>query len=96
MKKLVYVCLILLVSSLPAVAADAGTFTSVRASKDVALETNPKSAFWQGSDPIFIVNDNWGKPVARLQDGSVLALDQGQFVSAVCVSVREVTPEAEP
>jgi hypothetical protein len=63
MKKLMCVGLILLVGTVSARASDAGTFTSVRASHDVALETNPKSGFWQGSDPIFIVNDNWGKPV---------------------------------
>ena len=63
MKNLMYVLLVFVLGAMPALAADAGTFTSVRASKDVALETNPKSAFWQGSDPIFIVNDNWGKPV---------------------------------
>jgi hypothetical protein len=63
MKKLMYVLLVLVVGAMPAVAADAGTFTSVSASIDVVLETNPKSTFWQESDPIFIVNDNWGKPV---------------------------------
>jgi Carbohydrate family 9 binding domain-like len=63
MKKLMYVGVILLVCSGVAMASDAGTFTSVRAAQDVALETNPKSGFWQGGDPIFIVNDNFGKPV---------------------------------
>ena len=60
MKKLVYLLLVFVVGTVPALAVDAGTFTSVRASRDVALETNPKSTFWQGSDPSFIVNDNWG------------------------------------
>jgi hypothetical protein len=63
MKKLMYFLLVFVVGAMPAVAANAGTFTSVLASKNVALETNPESAFWQRSDPIFIVNDNWGKPV---------------------------------
>ncbi|MGA7708677.1 MAG: hypothetical protein WCD77_12880, partial [Acidobacteriaceae bacterium] len=63
MKKLVYLLLVFVVGTVPALAVYAGTFTSVRVSKDVALETNPKSTFWQRSDPIFIVNDNWGKPV---------------------------------
>ncbi|MGO8720884.1 MAG: carbohydrate-binding family 9-like protein [Acidobacteriaceae bacterium] len=63
MKKLILLCLIVCAGTLPARAADPGVFTSVRASHDVALETNPKSAFWQGGDPIAIVNDNWGKPV---------------------------------
>jgi hypothetical protein len=63
MKKLMYLLLVLVIGAVPAVAADAGTFISVWASKDVALKTNPKSSFWQRSDPIYIVNNNWGKPV---------------------------------
>lgn len=63
MKKLILLCLIVFAGAVSARAADPGVFMSVRASHDVALETNPKSAFWQGSKPIYIVNDNWGKPV---------------------------------
>jgi hypothetical protein len=63
MKRLIYAGLILLVCSGVAMASDTGTFTSVRAPQDVALELNPKSTFWQGGDPIFLVNDNFGKPV---------------------------------
>ena len=95
MKKLTYVLLVLVMGAMPAVAADAGTFTSVRASRDVALETNPKSTFWQGSDPILIVNDNWGKPVPGYRTRSFFALDEGQPLSAVCVPVRKAASEAK-
>jgi hypothetical protein len=63
MKKLILLCLIVFAGTVSAKAAESGVFTSVRASHDVALNTDPKSVFWQGGDPIFIVNDNWGKPV---------------------------------
>jgi hypothetical protein len=63
MKKIIVLCLLIMVGAMCAKAADTEVFTSVRASHDVALETNPQSAFWEGSEPIYIVNDNWGKPV---------------------------------
>ena len=87
MKKLVYLLLVFVVGTVPALAVDAGTFTSVRVSKDVALETNPKSTFWQRSDPIFIVNDNWGKPVPGYRTEVFSRWTQGQPISAVCVPV---------
>ncbi|MHB1795359.1 MAG: carbohydrate-binding family 9-like protein [Acidobacteriaceae bacterium] len=63
MRNIVVLCLLVIAGTVSARASDSGTFTSVRASHDVALETNPKSTFWQGGEPIAIVNDNWGKPV---------------------------------
>lgn len=46
-----------------AYASDSEVFTSVRASHDVELGTDPGKVFWQGGAPIFIDRDNWGKPV---------------------------------
>lgn len=63
MKKLIVLCLLLVAGIVPARAFDSEVLTSVRASHDVALETNPRSTFWQGGVPIYLVNDNWGKPV---------------------------------
>ena len=63
MKKLIVLCLFMIVCTVSAKLSDSGVFTSVRASHDVALQTNPKSAFWHGGAPITIVNNNWGKPV---------------------------------
>lgn len=36
---------------------------SVRASKDIALNTNPRSQFWQGARPVFLEVDVHGNPV---------------------------------
>ena len=47
--------------------ADAATFKSIRANKDVPLETNPQSAFWRGAEPVYFENDNFGHAVPWLR-----------------------------
>ena len=42
-----------------------GLFTSIQASHEVALESDPASAFWQLATPIYIVNDNFGREVPK-------------------------------
>jgi hypothetical protein len=57
--------LVLVASALVSVAAaDSTVMESVRASRDVAPDTNPKSDFWQGARPVFAETDAMGKPVA--------------------------------
>jgi len=63
MKKFVAVCVLVMTSMAFAVAADSGTFKSVRAARDVSLETTPQSAFWRGAVPVSLEVDNWGKVV---------------------------------
>ena len=41
--------------------ASAEDVLSVRAAKDVALDTNPESAFWIGAKPVLVNRDNRGK-----------------------------------
>jgi hypothetical protein len=36
---------------------------SVYSAQDVALETDPHSAFWQGAEPVYIEGDRYGKPL---------------------------------
>jgi hypothetical protein len=44
-------------------AANGGVFKSVFAAADVALETDPQSAFWRGALPVYAEVDVHGKPV---------------------------------
>ncbi len=44
---------------------NSGLFTSIQASHEVALESDPASAFWQLATPIYIVNDNFGREVPK-------------------------------
>lgn len=37
--------------------------TATKAHRDVALTTDPASAFWQQSEPVFITGDTFGNPV---------------------------------
>ena len=41
------------------------SFVSIRASREVILEADPASAFWQLAPPIYIVSDNFGKAVPK-------------------------------
>jgi len=43
--------------------ASGGTMVSAHADEDVALDTNPSSAFWQGARPVIADRNNFGKPV---------------------------------
>ena len=63
MKKLFVVCLLVMTSMASATNPDSATFLSVRAARDVALETDPGSQFWQGAIPIVLDVDKWGKIV---------------------------------
>jgi hypothetical protein len=41
------------------------TFKSVYSARDVALDTNPGSAFWRGATPVYAEVDGFGKHVPR-------------------------------
>jgi hypothetical protein len=47
--------------------ANAATFKSIRAVKDVPLETNPQSVFWRDAKPVYFEDDNFGHPVPWLR-----------------------------
>ncbi len=63
MKKLIATCLLTLGNTLHAVDGDRGVFKSVYASHDVALDTDPHSAFWLGAQPIYADVDTHGNIV---------------------------------
>lgn len=62
MKNRVRIGLIGALASAGLFAAD-GTMVSVRSQGDADLDTNPKSAFWQGARPVVADRNNFGKPV---------------------------------
>ncbi len=64
MKNLAVLCMFLAAYTVFARSADSATFKSVRASHDVALETNPPSAFWRRAEPVFLDFDISGKPIS--------------------------------
>ena len=43
--------------------APASTITALRSAHDVALTTDPSSAFWAQATPVFITGDTFGNPV---------------------------------
>lgn len=48
-------------------AATLRTFESVRATHDVAVNTNPRSAFWRGAKPIYLERNSLGQAVLDLR-----------------------------
>jgi hypothetical protein len=65
MNKFVTTCLFIMTSVACAQNPDSAAFKSVYAAKDVALETNPHSAFWQGTPPVYAEVDSQGQAVPR-------------------------------
>lgn len=63
MKFLVALCLLVTTGGAYAQSAEAGMFKSVYAAKDVALDTEPGSAFWRGASPVYAEVDGRGKVV---------------------------------
>lgn len=63
MKKAAIILALSMLSLGSARAVDSSTFRSVQAAKDVALNTNPETAFWRGASPVFMDSNNYGKPV---------------------------------
>ncbi len=63
MKKFFASCLFLLSGAIHAGAADDSAFRSVYAARDVALDTDAQSAFWQGAASVYAEVDPWGHPV---------------------------------
>lgn len=63
MKRLLAASMVLMAGVLPAQERAAAVFESVHADKDVALTTNPRSAFWRGGRPVYADRDAAGKPV---------------------------------
>ncbi|HJT69646.1 MAG TPA: carbohydrate-binding family 9-like protein [Terriglobales bacterium] len=58
-------CLALVLAFSGAAFATDQPIESVRASKDIALNTNPRSQFWQGARPVFLQLDVHGNPVPK-------------------------------
>ena len=57
---------LVLITSMPtALAANPATFKSTQATHDVALETDPHSAFWRGALPIYAEVDKYGRSLPR-------------------------------
>ena len=61
MNRFVVTCLLVMTSA--AFAQDSSTFKSVYASRDVSLDTNPRSEFWRGAVPVYAEVDTHGKLV---------------------------------
>jgi hypothetical protein len=61
MKILFASCLLLLCGAIQASTDVDSAFRSGFANEDVVLDTNPRSAFWQGAPSVYAEVDNWGK-----------------------------------
>ncbi len=48
-------------------AATTPTFESVRATRDVVVNTNTRSAFWRGARPVYLERNTWGRAVPYLR-----------------------------
>ncbi len=64
MRKLVLLWIFLASYAALAQSSNPATFKSVRASHDVALETNAQSAFWREAEPVFLNFDNMGNRIS--------------------------------
>lgn len=62
-KKLFTTCLLFLSGALHANAGDRGAFRSAYAAQDVWLDTDPRSAFWQGAPSVYAEVDSWGHAI---------------------------------
>ena len=62
-KMMVASCLLSLCGALLAAAADDNTFKSTYAARDVAIDTNPRSAFWQGAVSVYANGDEHGRAI---------------------------------
>ena len=63
MNRLCWSFVLLALSASCAVAADSNIIESTRSLDDIALQTDPASAFWQAARPIYAETDTHGKPV---------------------------------
>ncbi len=63
MKKFFASCLLILSGALHASPPSRGLFRSAYAPHDVELNTDPKSAFWQGATPVYVEADNNGRVI---------------------------------
>jgi hypothetical protein len=62
MNKLFASCLFFLTGTMHANSADDSMFRSAYAAKDVALDTDTQSAFWQGATSVYLEIDIMGRP----------------------------------
>lgn len=60
MKRLFASFLLLLSGTAHANTGDRGVFRSAYAAEDVVLDTDPRSAFWQGAPAVYAAVDSWG------------------------------------
>jgi hypothetical protein len=61
------------------------TIKSIWAEHDVALDTNPSSAFWQGAVPVYIENDAHGKPDPKYRTEVLIRwTNQNLYLLYVC------------
>ncbi|MEO6828614.1 MAG: carbohydrate-binding family 9-like protein [Acidobacteriaceae bacterium] len=85
MKTLVVLSVLLATSLAIGQPAKSPVFNSVRASHDVALDTNPKSAFWQGAEPAYIGSDNrTGKAVAEKAEVRSRWTEKNLYLLFIC------------
>ena len=63
MTKLVVFCVLAMAGMACAQPVHSHIFRSMRARHDVALQTNPDSAFWRDAEPAYMKFDNMGNPV---------------------------------
>jgi Carbohydrate family 9 binding domain-like len=67
MRLLVATCVLVLTGAAYAEDTASAPFKSVYAAHDVALETDPRSAFWQGAAPVYAEVDSQGKLVPNFR-----------------------------
>lgn len=65
MKLLVATCIVMMTSAMYTQVASDATFRSMYAAQDVPLDTNSKSAFWRGAQPVYAEVDAHGNAVLR-------------------------------
>lgn len=63
LKSVLASCVVLLAGSIHAGPQDNGAFRSTYAAREVELDTQPQSVFWQGADPVYAEVDSHGRLV---------------------------------
>jgi len=67
LKELAAIALLVMTSTAFTRNVEAASFQSLRAAHDVALESNPQSAFWSSAPPVYFEVENYGHPVPWLR-----------------------------
>ena len=88
MRQAIKVLMILPMAAFAAAAADVDVATSTKATSDVAIDTNPASAFWSQAVPIFAEKDKNGGHFPVIAPKYALAGQAGIFISFLSARMK--------